>query len=88
VERDESWGREIENGVLATAFLILAAQDRGLGSVYLTAYRGDDPELAREIRAALGLADGLEAIAIVPLGYPAEAPEPKPLQPLEEIVVR
>jgi nitroreductase len=38
VERERSFGREIENAVLASGFLLLAAASRGLSGVLLTAY--------------------------------------------------
>ena len=86
VERARSYEREIENGVLAASYLMLEATDRGLGSVYLSAYRSSDPELAREIAAALELSEEIEPIVLIPLGYPAEMPPPKDLRPLGEMV--
>lgn len=86
VEGARSFEREIENGVLAASYLMLAASDRGLGSVYLSAYRSSDPELARAIAAALELSEEIEPIALIPLGYPAEMPAPKDLRPLGEMV--
>lgn len=86
VERARSFGRDLENGVLAAAFLLLAARERELGGVFLCAYQHGDPALAGEIRALLSLPEGLEPIALVPLGFPAESPPKKELRPLEEIV--
>jgi hypothetical protein len=53
VDRGRSNDRDVENAAVATAFLLLAAQSRGLGSVYMTARRDGDPELAAEVRALL-----------------------------------
>lgn len=86
VETQRSWGREIENGVLAAGYLMLAATARGLGSVYMTAYQAGEPRVAAEIRRELHLADGVEPIALIPLGYANENPPAKSLRPLAEMV--
>ncbi len=84
VERGRSHEREVENGVLATANLMLGAFAAGLGSVYLSAYRTADPSVSREIRELLNIPADMEPITIIPLGYPDEVPEAKVLVPLEE----
>jgi nitroreductase len=81
-----SYGREIENGILATALLLIAAASRGLGSVYLSAYQWHDPGLADDVRRLLELPHDVAPITIVPLGFPAQAPAAKGLRPLEEIL--
>lgn len=86
VEREKSYEREIENGVLATANLMLGAFGRGLGSVYLSAYRSGEPRISQEIKQLLNLPQNIEPITIVPLGYPNETPEPKVLRPLKEMI--
>lgn len=86
VDRRESYDREIENGVLAAANLLLAAHDRGLGGVYMSAYRKDEPGISEEIRQVLGIPAALDPISILPLGYPDETPEPKHMKPLKGIV--
>lgn len=85
VERERANGRERENGILAAGYLLLAAEARGLGGVYLTAYQPHDPGLEREIRELLLLPPGVEPVALVPLGLPGEAPLPKELRALAEI---
>ena len=86
VDRRSSHDRDVENGVLAAAHIMLAAHARGLGSVYMSAYRQDEPAVSAAIRAVLGMPDHVAPISILPLGYPAETPEPKLLKPLSEIV--
>lgn len=86
VERERSFGRGLENGVLAAAFLLLAACEQGLGGVFLTAYQNDDPGLAAEIGGLLCLPASVEPVALVPLGVPAEEPPAKEFRPLQEIV--
>lgn len=88
VERPRSFGRELENGILASAFLLLAARSRGLGGVFLTAYQKTDPGLASEIRGLLGLPHDVEPVTVVPLGFPDpdSPPPPRTVRPLAEIV--
>jgi nitroreductase len=86
VESLRSYDRAIENGVLAAGFLMLAATSRGLGSVYLSAYRDQDPDLSREISEVLELPQDVEPIALIPLGYAAETPAPRELRPLQDLI--
>jgi len=86
VDRRESYDREIENGVFAAANILLAAHDKGLGSVYMSAYRADEPGVSEEIRQALGIPGHMDPISILPLGYPDEIPEAKDFKPLNGII--
>lgn len=86
VDREKSFDREIENGVLAAANLMLAAHAKGLGSVYMSAQRRDVPAVASEIREVLSIPPHLDPISILPLGYPAETPEPKNMQPIHGLI--
>ncbi len=86
VDRSRSFGRELENGVLATAWLLLAAQAHGLGSVYLSAYQPHDSGLEVEIGKLLRLPEGVQPVTLLPLGYPAETPSTKELRPLTEMI--
>jgi nitroreductase len=86
VDHQRSYDRGIENGVLATANILLAAYSRGLGSVYMSAYKSDEPEVSDEIRQTLGIPQEVDPITIVPLGYPDETPGPKTLGSLDDIV--
>lgn len=86
VERAKSYDRGIENGVLATAHLLLAAANLGLASVYMSAYKEGMPEVARDIRAILGIPENVDPITLVPLGFPAEAAPPKSVKPAEEVI--
>jgi nitroreductase len=86
VDKDKSYEREIENGVLATANLMLGACSRGLGSVYLSAYRIGEPGVSQEVRQVLNIPQNIDPITIIPLGYPDEIPEPKKVSSLEEMI--
>ncbi len=86
VDKQNAYDREVENGVLATANLMLGAYSRGLGSVYLSAYRSGEPGISDEIRQTLGIPQHINPITLIPLGYPDEISEPKILRSLEDVV--
>lgn len=86
VDKKKSFNREVENAVLATANIMLGAYGNGLGSVYMSAYRMDDPNISAEIRRILDIPQNIDPITIIPLGYPDETPEPKTLRSLDEVV--
>lgn len=86
VDKEKSYGREIEDGVLATANIMLGAYSRGIGSVYMSACRTDEPRLAEGIGHVLALPENLVPITLVPLGYPDEIPKPKKLRSLDEMI--
>jgi nitroreductase len=86
VEKNRSFGREIENGLLAASIVMLGAHSRGLGTVYMSAYISDEPKLSEAIRKELGVPAGFAPVSILPLGYPDEIPQPKDLRPLKEII--
>jgi nitroreductase len=65
---------------------MLGAYSRGLGSVYISAYTTAEPRISEEIRKILDIPEGFNPITIIPIGYPDEAPEPKELRPLEEMI--
>lgn len=60
--------------------LILAAANEGLGTCWIGAF---DPDAAREV---FGLPEGVEPIALTPLGYPADEWRPKNRKDLAELV--
>jgi len=86
VEKERSFGRGLENGVLAGAYLMLAACTRGLSGVYMTPYSAQEPKLAEELGQLLRIPKNIDPITIIPLGYPEGAPPAKALRPLEEMV--
>lgn len=86
VDTARSHAREIENSVLAASIIALGAHSRGLGSVYMSAYLADQPELSQSIRELLGVPGKILPISILPLGYPDEVPKAKELLPLKEMI--
>ena len=88
VDLRASHDRAVENGVLAAANIMLAAHARGIGTVYMSAYRQGEPAVSAAVRSLLGLPEHVAPVSILPMGYPAEAPGPKPVKPLDGIVSR
>jgi len=64
--------------------LLLAAHTLGLGACWMTG----PLVAAEELRSCLAVTRGWEIAALVPLGYPAEAPAPPPRRPLGRLVQR
>lgn len=60
--------------------LILAATAEGLGTCWIAAFK------VPLLKSILNLPTGVEPIAITPLGYPLNIPEPTYRKPLEEMV--
>jgi nitroreductase len=61
-------------------YITLQAADVGLGTCWIADF---DPEAAREV---LNLPDGVDLVALTPLGYPADEPRPKKRRSLDEFV--
>ncbi len=84
---DQGWVRE-SDGVnyttvdvaIALDHLMLAAASLGLGTCWVAAF---NPIAARQV---FGLPEGVEPIALTPLGYPADQPLPKTRKPLADLV--
>lgn len=67
---------------IATAFLVLRATELGLGSVYVAWIYRD------KIKKALHIPNHFIVPFVIPVGYPAEEPLPKPRKTLDEIVLK
>ena len=65
---------------IAMDHLILAATNEGLGTCWIGAF---DPVAAREV---FGLPQGVEPIAMTPLGYPADEMPAKLRKPKEQLI--
>lgn len=67
--------------------LMLAARERGLGSTLTTLHKAADDE----VNELLGLPDGVETIALIPIGYPVSDgvwERPKRRKPVEDVMHR
>ncbi len=65
---------------IAVEHMALAACDQGLGSCWICAF---DQE---EVKKILEVPENCKVVALLPIGYPAEDPPPRPRKPLAEIV--
>lgn len=86
---DVAWHRQADNKdhtdvdvAIAVEHICIAAAALGVGSCWICSF--DAPRVARE----LGLPEGVEAVALVALGYPDEGVEvpAKNRKPIEEIL--
>ncbi|RCX16026.1 nitroreductase [Anaerobacterium chartisolvens] len=65
---------------IAMAFAVLQAYELGLGTVWTAGYDGE------KMKKALGIPAQYSCVTVIPLGYAAEDPDPKPRKELNEIV--
>jgi nitroreductase len=70
----------IQDTAAATQNIHLAAYSLGLGTCWVGAFREEE---AREI---LKIPQGVRPMAIIPVGYPAEAPSPRSRRSISRIV--
>jgi nitroreductase len=70
----------IQDTAAATQNIHLMAYSLGLGTCWVGAFSEEE---AREL---LRVPDGVRPVAIVPVGYPAEAPQPRRKRPLDTMV--
>lgn len=71
----------IQDTAAATENLLLAATASGLGACWVGAFDED------RVRQAIGVPPKWRPVAVVPLGYPAEAAPRRSRVPLERVVV-
>lgn len=65
---------------IAVDHMTLAAASLDLGSCWIGAFYED------KVRAILGVPPEIRVVALLPLGYPAEEPRPRPRKRLDEVV--
>lgn len=65
---------------IATAYIILAAYEQGLGTCWLGHFYED------KVKEILGIPEDVRVVAMTPLGYPDEIPAQRPRKSLDEIV--
>jgi nitroreductase len=63
----------LEDGSAATENILLAARAHGLGSCWVA---GDKKPYASQICRLVGAPRGYKLVSLIPIGYPAESPEP------------
>jgi nitroreductase len=78
-------GRElysVQDATIACTYAMLAAQELGLATVWVGAFQ-EEP-----VRQAADLPADLLPVAILPIGYAGEDPQPRPRRKLEDLVHR
>ena len=66
---------------IAVEHMVLTAAALGLGSCWVRLFN------SRELHQLLGLPSDLEPVALLPVGYPAESPPPRPRLSRDEIMI-
>ncbi|HEY3283143.1 MAG TPA: nitroreductase family protein [Armatimonadota bacterium] len=69
----------VQDATIACTYAMLAARDLGLATVWVGAFFDD------AVSEVIGIAPPLRPVAMLPIGYPAEAPSPRPRRPLGEL---
>jgi len=77
-EASSRWFRQ--DPMIAVEHMVLAATALGYGTCWIGAF-GEE-----EVKRILRIPEGLKVIALLPIGFPDEAPAPRARKPLKEIV--
>jgi len=72
----------VQDATLAVGNMMLAATALGLGTVFIGAFNEN------AVQKILRLPRHLRPICLLPVGWPAEAPNPPPRRPLSKVVFR
>ncbi|MCS7230341.1 MAG: nitroreductase family protein [Candidatus Kryptonium sp.] len=70
----------LQDATIACAYAQLSATALGLGSVWIGAFDED------EVRKIISIGKNLIPIAILPIGYPDEVPEPTPRRKIGDLI--
>jgi nitroreductase len=75
----------LEDGAAAVENILVAARAQGLGSCWVA---GDKKPYAETICRLVGAPKGHQLVALIPVGFPADSPQPPqpPKRPLEEVL--
>ncbi len=74
-------GAYVDLGI-AVEHMALTAESLGLGSCWVRLFN------PQQVHEALGLPEQIEVVALLPVGYPAESPSPRPRLSREEIMIK
>lgn len=66
----------------AIAYLLLALHQMGLGAVWMTG----PMQVKGEIEKILGIPQGMDLVAFIPVGHPAESPDPGGRLPVDKVI--
>ena len=71
----------IQSVASAIAHLVLVLHQMSLGAIWMTG----PMQAADKIGQLLAVPSDMDLVAFIPVGYPAETPEPRPRRPVEEV---
>ena len=74
------------DGSIAFEHIVLAATNFGLGTCWMGRFLENLGETDERIKGVLGIPGHMRVLAVTPLGYPDEEPEPRERKTLHEIV--
>jgi nitroreductase len=74
------------DGSIAFEHIVLAATNFGLGTCWMGRFLENLGETDERIKRVLGIPGHMRVLAVTPLGYPNEGPEPRERKTLHEIV--
>jgi nitroreductase len=80
VRKLDSFNAAVVDAAIVMDHIVLAATALGLGTCWIAHF---DPEAARQV---LELPEGMQALLLTPLGYPADTPPPRQRKELSELV--
>ncbi len=75
----------VQDPMIATEHLVLAATALGYGTCWIAAYESRPPEFIQEVKSKLAIPENADIVVFVALGVPDEDPGSRPRRPLEEI---
>jgi nitroreductase len=70
------------NAAIAIEHIVLRAVDLGLGSCWIMMFD------SAKTKTMLGLDDRYDVVALLPIGYPDQAPAARPRLPLEDLIIK
>ncbi|MCX6743026.1 MAG: nitroreductase family protein, partial [Candidatus Parcubacteria bacterium] len=70
VDKEKSPTRFVEDGVLASQNMALAIHNLGLGCVYLSGYKSDNPEKEKNVQQLFDIPVQFMPISLLLVGYP------------------
>ena len=74
------------DGSIAFEHIVLAATNFGLGTCWMGRFLENLGETDERMKRVLGIPEHMRVLAVTPLGYPNEDPDPRKRKTLEEIV--
>lgn len=81
---EESPSMDVKRGIrdttIAVSQILLEVDNQGLGACFCGGFT------QKSVRPVLGIPDDKFVVAVIPIGYPAKKPEPRPRKSLDEIV--